>query len=230
MTYRELAVLAFALASVACRNSNSARRDSADASSALAATSGVTRASPFDERGFRVVPLGPMTGDVEILSGHPDSAGKPFVMRIHELPGTIVPPHTHPVDENVTVVQGTWYFGAGEKFDSSALKKLEVGSYGFMPAGTMMFASSPTGAVVQVHGIGPFHIHWKDGVTALGDAGSAAIFTFRKGDEVTAPLGMGRIRQGYASGSLVEYEIESANGDRFMATQREVRPFHKVQP
>jgi quercetin dioxygenase-like cupin family protein len=86
---------------------------------ALAATTGVRTAHGAAAREFRVVPLGPMGGDVEILTGHPDSAGRPFVMRIRELPGTIVPPHSHPVDEHVTVVQGTWYFARGERFDSA---------------------------------------------------------------------------------------------------------------
>ncbi|MEX1184030.1 MAG: cation transporter [Gemmatimonadota bacterium] len=39
-----------------------------------------------------------MTADVEILSGHPDSIGRPCVIRIRELPGTIVPPHTLKAD------------------------------------------------------------------------------------------------------------------------------------
>lgn len=39
-----------------------------------------------------------MQGDAEILVGHPDSTG-PSVMRIRARPGTVVPPHTHPVDE-----------------------------------------------------------------------------------------------------------------------------------
>jgi quercetin dioxygenase-like cupin family protein len=223
MTHRTFLVFAAVVATLACSNRAANKPDSADVRSALAATSGVTHASPASDRSFRVVPLGTMTGDVEILSGDPDSAGKPFVMRIHELPGTIVPPHTHPVDENVTVVQGTWYFGSGEKFDSSALRELKLGSYAFMPAGTSMFASSPSGAVVQVHGIGPFHIHWRDSLRVLGDSAAVKTFTFRKGDEVVTPHGNGRIRQGYASGTLVQYEIESANGDVFMATQRDVR-------
>src|SRR5215468_5833626 len=68
--------------------------------SAMAMASGVTRAD--GEKGLnqsRVVPLGKMSGDVEILYGDPEVAGQAFVMRIRELPGTVVPPHSHPVDE-----------------------------------------------------------------------------------------------------------------------------------
>jgi len=90
----------------------------------MAAASGVTRAD--GGRGlteYRVIPLRPMSGDVEILYGDPDAIGQPFVMRIRELAGTVVPPHSHPVDEHITVVRGTWYFGLGETFDAGALRR-----------------------------------------------------------------------------------------------------------
>jgi len=164
-----------------------------------------------------------MDGDVEFLFGHPDSAGRPFVMRIRELPGTIVPPHQHPVDEHITVVSGTWYFGAGERFDSTALRELKAGAYAFAPAGTTMFGYSPDGAVVQVHGIGPFHIHWRDRVSVLDEPGGAVAFRFRKGDEVVSPRGSGHIRQGYASGTLVQYEVVRSDGSIFMVREEQLR-------
>lgn len=40
---------------------------------------------------------------------------------------------------------------------------------------------------------------------------------------MVAARGRGRIRHGYASGALVQYEIEAADGSRFMATEGEVR-------
>ncbi|HEX2188705.1 MAG TPA: cupin domain-containing protein [Longimicrobiaceae bacterium] len=188
------------------------------------AASGVARADGGrGPREPRMIPLGPMSGDVEILYGDPEAVGQPFVMRIRELPGTVVPPHSHPVDEHITVVQGTWYFGVGETFDSAALRALPAGSYAFAPGGTTMFARSPEAAVVQVHGVGPFHIHWRDGLVTLDDAGADSTFRFRRGDEVATERGRGRIRNGYASGALVQYEIERADGELFMAEQRHVR-------
>ncbi len=113
----------------------------------------------------RIVPLHPMSGDVEVLSGDPEKPGEPFVMRIRELPGGIIPPHRHPVDENITVVQGTLYFGVGDKFDRAAAQELKTGSYAFIPRGSTMWGYTPEAAIVQVHGVGPFHIHWRAGVT-----------------------------------------------------------------
>ena len=59
-------------------------------------------------------------------------------MRIRELPGAIVPPHSHPVDEHITVVEGTWYFALGDEFKPEALQELKVGSYAFAPMGSSM--------------------------------------------------------------------------------------------
>jgi quercetin dioxygenase-like cupin family protein len=64
-------------------------------------------------------------------------------------------PHTHPAEEYITVLQGTWYIGFGESFDPSALKPLPAGSFVKIPAGTPHFISTETEAIIQVHGIGP---------------------------------------------------------------------------
>jgi quercetin dioxygenase-like cupin family protein len=164
-----------------------------------------------------------MRGDVEILAGHPDSVGRPFVMRIRELPGTIVPPHRHPVDEHITVVAGTWYFGIGEHFDSAALTAMPPGTYAYAPRGTTMFAASPEAAVVQVHGIGPFHITWRDGLRILTDSGAAPAFRYRVGDAVTGARGAGKVHQGYASGTLIQYEIARPDGQLYMAREGDLR-------
>lgn len=191
--------------------------------SAFSAASGVSRMEETGTRAFHVAPLRPMTGDVEILSGDPEKPGEPFVMRIRELPGTVIPLHTHPVDENITIVQGTWYFAVGEKWDRAALKELRAGDYAFAPKGSTMFGYCPDGAIVQVHGIGPFTIHWRHGVKTLSDPDAAVTFKFRKGDHVKAARGEGVIKEGYASGEIVQYEIETASGDRFMANESETK-------
>jgi quercetin dioxygenase-like cupin family protein len=212
---RTLSVIAIALLS-AC--ATTPKPDSA-----FSAASGVTRAGDASGRAFHVAPLRPMTGDVEILSGDPEKPGEPFVMRIHELPGTIIPLHTHPVDENITVVQGTWYFAVGDKWDKSLLKELRAGDYAFAPRGSTMFGYCPDGAIVQVHGIGPFVIHWIHGAKTLNDSDAPSTFKYRKGDRVKSGRGEGVIKEGYASGEIVQYEIEGANGQRFMANESDTQ-------
>ncbi|HTI05159.1 MAG TPA: cupin domain-containing protein [Gemmatimonadales bacterium] len=192
---------------------------------ATALSSGVSRAdSGLAARDPRVIPLTDFPGDVQILLGDPDSAG-PFVMRIHEPPGTIIPPHSHPVDENITVLQGTFWFGMGPQYDSVALRRLPAGGYAFAPAGTTMFGATPEDAIVQVSGIGPFKIRWINGATTLEDPGTTT-FRFRAGERVLTPRGVGVIRQGYASGTLIEYEIADSSGRRFMAVEGTVKAAH----
>ena len=178
----------------------------------------------------RIIPIHPMAEDVEILYGDPEKPGEPFVMRIRELPGGIIPPHKHPVDENITVLQGTLYFAVGDKFDRGTMKELKAGSYAFIPKGSTMFGWTPEAAIVQVHGIGPFHIHWRAGAAwrdklkTLDDPDAASFFKFKRGQSVVAKRGAGRIRQGYDSGEMIGYEIVGADGSLFAAEESELSP------
>jgi hypothetical protein len=178
----------------------------------------------------RIIPIHPMSEDVEVLYGDPEKPGEPFVMRIRELPGGIIPPHKHPVDENITVLQGTLYFAVGEKFDRGAMRELKAGSYAFIPKGSTMFGWTPEAAIVQVHGVGPFHIHWRDGATwrdrlkTLDDPDAASVFKFKKGQAVVSKRGGGRIRQGYDSGEMIGYEINGDDGTLFAAEERDLSP------
>lgn len=167
------------------------------------------------------VPLRPIDGDYEVISGDPEKVGEPFVIRIHELPGTIIPPHSHPVDEHITVVRGTIYFAVSETYDPRLLRELPTGSYAFAPKGRTMFGAAPEAAIVQVHGIGPFHIYWRHGVATLDDADAASHFRFGKGQRVATPRGDGVIRQGYRSGDVIQYAVLGETGELFMANEAE---------
>ena len=196
-----------------------------DDHSGMAAATGVTRADGGKgPREHRIIPLKKMEGDVEILYGDPESDdGHPFVMRIHELPGAIVPPHSHPVDEHITVVEGTWYFAQGQEFDKAALREIKAGGYAFAPKGSWMFGYSPDGAIVQVHGVGPFRIRWRGGLHSLNDADAKSVFRFGRGMRVADSRRAGKIVEGYASGKIIQYEIEAENGERFMASEEDLR-------
>lgn len=191
----------------------------------MAAASGVSRADAGKgPREYRIIPLKSMAGDVEILYGDPEVAGEPFVMRIRELPGAIVPPHSHPVDENITVVQGTWYFALGDEYKAQSLQELKAGSYAFAPKGSTMFGYTAAGAIVQVHGVGPFRIHWHGGLHTLDDPDAKSVFRFARGARVLFKAQDGKVAEGYASGKVVQYEIEAPNGERFMASEHELQP------
>lgn len=166
-------------------------------------------------------PIRSVRGDFEVIYGDPEKAGEPFVIRIRELPGTIIPPHTHPVDEHITVVQGTFFFAVSETFDLTLLHELKTGSYAFVPKGSTMFGAAPEAAIVQVHGVGPFHINWRHGLATLDDPDASSKFRFSKGQRVTTPRGPGLVQQGYRSGTIIQYEVLSESGELFMANESE---------
>jgi len=93
-----------------------------------------------------------------VIDGDPKSSG-PFVMRLKVPPNTTIKVHTHPANENVTILSGTFYFAAGDKLDPKAAKKFGPGSYFSIAQGQPMFAyTKDKEAVVQVHGNGPWGI------------------------------------------------------------------------
>ena len=85
------------------------------------------------------------------------SQGGTWIDRVKIPGGARVLAHTHPQDELVTVIEGTWYLGEGAKFDSAKLKGYPAGSFIVIPAGIPHFVAAKEGTVVvQLSGIGKF--------------------------------------------------------------------------
>jgi quercetin dioxygenase-like cupin family protein len=74
--------------------------------------------------------------------------GGAWIDRVRIPAGLRVPAHTHPQDEFVTVIEGTWYAGEGDRFDLAKLKAYPAGSFLVIPAGTPHFVAAKDGAVV----------------------------------------------------------------------------------
>jgi len=97
-----------------------------------------------------------------VIDGDPKSTG-PFVMRLKVPPKTKIRVHTHPADENVTILSGTLYFSPGDKFDTKTAKAFGPGSYFSIGKGKPMFAyTTDKEAVAQLHGNGPWGIAYLD--------------------------------------------------------------------
>jgi quercetin dioxygenase-like cupin family protein len=94
------------------------------------------------------------SGTEAVLSGEPDKPG-PFVLRIKMTDGVVIPPHWHPEDENITVIDGTFLMGMGDKLDKSAMTDMPAGSFATMPKGMHHFVSCRGATLVQLHGMGP---------------------------------------------------------------------------
>jgi quercetin dioxygenase-like cupin family protein len=83
--------------------------------------------------------------------------GGAWIDRVKIPKGARVLAHTHPNDELVTVIEGTWYLGEGEKFDLTKLKGYPAGSFIVIPAGVPHFvAARDGGVIVQLNGNGKF--------------------------------------------------------------------------
>ena len=94
------------------------------------------------------------------VNGDPAAEGTEFVLRLKCAAGTKIPVHLHPTDENVTVLQGTFQVGMGEKFEASKLESMTPGNFASVPKQMRHFALSKTATIVQVNGIGPFKVNW----------------------------------------------------------------------
>ncbi|MBA2261028.1 MAG: cupin domain-containing protein [Acidobacteria bacterium] len=99
----------------------------------------------------------PSGAQAAMLEGNPAKEG-PFTMRLKLPDGYRLPPHYHPAVEHVTVLQGTFVLGVGEKLNTSTEKPLGAGSFAFMPAGMRHFARAQGETIIQLHGVGPWGI------------------------------------------------------------------------
>jgi quercetin dioxygenase-like cupin family protein len=79
-----------------------------------------------------------------------------FVVRLKMPQGYIVPAHWHSNDEVVSLVSGSAAFGLGDKFDRAQLHPLVPGSLVVAPAKHNHFATTKTGAIIQISATGPF--------------------------------------------------------------------------
>lgn len=102
-------------------------------------------------------PALPKGAKVAILDGDPFKPG-PYVIRLKMPPGYKVPPHWHARTENVTVISGMLFLGMGDKLDEKAAKMLKPGGFHAIGPEVHHYAFSKSGAVVQIHGEGPFNI------------------------------------------------------------------------
>ena len=99
-------------------------------------------------------PAFPKGAQIAVLAGDPSKDGL-YVIRIKAPAGYKVPPHSHPNDENVTVISGTINVGMGGTFDEKNGQALKAGGFMHMPKGMQHFAWYPEETIIQIHGMGP---------------------------------------------------------------------------
>jgi quercetin dioxygenase-like cupin family protein len=94
-----------------------------------------------------------------VLEGDPRS-GEIFTLRLRAPAGARLAPHTHPLPERVTVLQGAIAVGFGPVFDAARLRVFRAGDYYVNPPGEPHFVSFVEDSVVQVTGHGPWGVDW----------------------------------------------------------------------
>lgn len=106
-------------------------------------------------------PMLPPGAQMAVLYGDPGKPGM-FVIRAKTPAGYKIPAHSHPSDETVTVLSGTFLMGMGDKLDANVAKPLPAGAFAMMPAKTNHFAISKTDTVIQVVAMGPLEFTYVD--------------------------------------------------------------------
>ena len=99
----------------------------------------------------------PKGAKIAVVSGDPAGTG-PFVIRLRFPPGYAVPPHSHPADEHVTVVDGVVSIGMGSIADRDRMKVIPAGRSIVAPANMAHYASTTQGATLQISSRGPFQV------------------------------------------------------------------------
>ncbi|MDG5816827.1 cupin domain-containing protein [Chitinispirillales bacterium ANBcel5] len=101
----------------------------------------------------------PEGAEYAVLEGDLSDTGL-FVVRLRFPDGYIIPPHTHPSFERITVLSGTFNLGYGETVDNDNTQRLDAGGFTTLMPDNPHFAIIEGETVVQQTSIGPSEIHY----------------------------------------------------------------------
>ena len=106
-------------------------------------------------------PLLPPGAQIAVLAGDPTKA-VPYTVRLKFPANYDIPAHSHPTDENVSVVSGELFMGMGAKLDKRAGLGLRVGGFALMPAHANHFAYTRSETTIVLYGQGPVDFKYVD--------------------------------------------------------------------
>jgi quercetin dioxygenase-like cupin family protein len=107
---------------------------------------------------WAAVPSLPPGAQISVIEG-PMNEAVPFTIRL-KFPKDyyVIPAHSHPAIERVTVLSGTFHMGTGDKFDKTKTHALTAGAIGIMQPGTNHYAWTAEETIVQLNGNGPWGV------------------------------------------------------------------------
>ncbi|HXM39289.1 MAG TPA: cupin domain-containing protein [Gemmatimonadales bacterium] len=92
-----------------------------------------------------------------VLQGDPGNSGV-YTIRLRLPARYVVKPHSHPTDEDVTVLSGTLLVGMGDSMNVRKAQRLTAGGFITAPKDAHHFALTRGPTIIQIHGEGPFEI------------------------------------------------------------------------
>jgi quercetin dioxygenase-like cupin family protein len=104
-----------------------------------------------------VPPALPPGAQIAVLHGDPFKKNL-FALRLKMPDGYRIPPHWHTQDEQLTILSGTFMLGMGDKEGDA--HALEAGAYHFLPGKAHHYAAAKGDTILELHGMGPFDIHY----------------------------------------------------------------------
>ncbi len=155
LTTSSAALLLTVIASSACSQQPTATAKSASARAGLSADHAASMSRGPELQWGPAPAIFPAGAEMAVLQGNPGGT-ELFTVRLRFPNGYRIAPHTHPTDEHVTVISGTFLVGMGETYDASSMMKLKEGGFVTAPANHAHYAAAQGPTIVQVHAIGPF--------------------------------------------------------------------------
>ena len=115
----------------------------------------VHRDSPPEPKWGPAPAIFPPGAQMAVMQGDPGGSAL-FTVRLRFPDGYKIAPHTHPTDENVTVISGNFQVGMGKTFETKGTLSLHAGGFVTAPANMAHYGVARGTTVVQVHALGPF--------------------------------------------------------------------------
>ena len=107
-------------------------------------------------------PVVPPGAQFAVLEGDPTASSGDYTVRLKMPDGYRIPPHWHPLRENVTVISGTFKVGMGDVFEAKKMIALPAGSFAYLDPSMHHYAMACGEVVVQVHGMSPLQFNYID--------------------------------------------------------------------
>jgi quercetin dioxygenase-like cupin family protein len=117
-------------------------------------------------------PILPAGAELAVLHGDPGKTGA-FTMRFKMPNGYRIAPHWHSNDEELTVMSGTFLLAMGDKTGEN-VHAMEVGAYHYLPGKMHHSAAAKGETLIEIHGNGPFDLHYLDPADDPSKPGAAA--------------------------------------------------------